>query len=212
MMDVTLGLGGASRHACAALCAGQELVAACEQERITRVRAAGVNASGLPDEVVDFLLERRGLRRSQVNRVAAGQGVEIASPSADLIRFEHHLGHAAASYLTSPFESATIVVCDHQVPETSVWLAEGARISRVEWPWRGPGFASLYSACADVLGFKAARRLHLEALARLQPDVRAEPLSGMFRYAGDSLEMLPDWQARVAELHAATAPVDESLN
>jgi hypothetical protein len=33
MATVTLGLGGAARHACAALCAGQKLVAACEQER-----------------------------------------------------------------------------------------------------------------------------------------------------------------------------------
>jgi carbamoyltransferase len=209
MMDVTLGLGGASRHACAALCAGQQLVAACEQERITRVRAAGVNASGLPDEVVDFLLERRGLKRSQITRVAVGEGAELTPSPEKLIRFEHHRGHAATSYLTSPFESATIVVCDHQAPEISVWLARGPCLSRVEWPWRGPGFAWLYSTCAEVLGFKAARRLHLEALARLQPDVLDERLSGLFRYAGDSLELSPNWQARIADLHeTASRAVD----
>jgi carbamoyltransferase len=204
MMDVTLGLGGASRHACAALCTGQQLVAACEQERITRVRAAGVNASGLPDEVVDLLLERRGLQRSHIDRTATGEGVEVACAPGSLIRFDHHLGHAAASYLTSPFENATIVVCDHQAPETSVWVAEGSRLSRVDWPWRGPGFAALYSKCADVLGFRAARRLHLEALARLRPDGIDDRLSAMFRYAGDSLDLSPNWEAVVADLYATS--------
>jgi carbamoyltransferase len=203
MMDVTLGLGGASRHACAALCTGQQLVAACEQERITRVRAAGVNASGLPDEVIDFLLQRRGLQRSQIRRVALSEPVELTSSPGELVRFEHHLGHAAASYLTSPFQRAVVVVCDHQFPETSVWIGEGSRLSRVDWSWRGSGFASLYSECAGVLGFKGAAQVsHLEALARLHPDARDERVTGLFRYDGDSLRLASGRQATLAGLYA----------
>jgi len=204
-MDVTLGLGGVARHACAALCDGQCVIAACEQERVTRVRAAGLNASGLPDEALDLILERRGLRRAHIARVAVGESVDIASMS-DLVRFDHHRSHAAASYLTSPFERAAIVVCDHQQPETSVWLGDGPRLTRFEWPWRGVGMASLYSACAEAVGFKGgAQASHLEALARLQPNAPSDRLVGLFRFADESIALAPDWQATLAAADVAPA-------
>ena len=58
--DLIVGLGGGAENACVALSNGQNILGICEQERITRVRAAGVNSTGLPDEALDFLLRRIG--------------------------------------------------------------------------------------------------------------------------------------------------------
>ena len=55
-MTLTAGFGGVSRHACAALADGESVFGVCEQERITRVRGAGVEESGLPDQALDALL------------------------------------------------------------------------------------------------------------------------------------------------------------
>ena len=50
---LTVGLGGVASHGCVALSERGRIVGVCEQERITRVRNAGFNASGLPDEALD---------------------------------------------------------------------------------------------------------------------------------------------------------------
>jgi hypothetical protein len=55
-MNSWIGLGGAARNGCVALRVDDGILGVCEQERITRVRAAGFNASGLPDEALDELL------------------------------------------------------------------------------------------------------------------------------------------------------------
>ncbi len=182
---------------------GVPILAACEQERVTRVRGAGLNPSGLPDETVDLLLNRGDLRRAQIERVAVGEPVDIAFDG-DLVRFDHHRSHAAASYLTSPFQRAVVVVCDHQSPEVSVWDGNGADLTPVERPWRGAGPATLYSRCADVLGL-GAQDSHLEALSRLQPEARDSRLDGLFRFADDSIELAPDWTAKLAATGTASA-------
>ena len=57
----TVGLGGVARHGCVALSDRGRIVGVCEQERITRMRNAGFNTSGLPDEALDApaALQRR---------------------------------------------------------------------------------------------------------------------------------------------------------
>src|SRR5262245_2573274 len=153
-MSLVVGLGGAANNACTALCADGRMVAISEQERITRVRAAGFNQTGLPDEVLDTLLLRAGRRRDEVTSYA----VADAAPTPDGLPFtklEHHFAHACSAFLPSPFESATIVICDHEPPELSVWDGVGTDVRRVEWPWQGPGFANVYSQCARALGFGA---------------------------------------------------------
>jgi carbamoyltransferase len=201
-MNITLGLGGGPRHACAALSDGARIIAACEQERITRIRGDGLNASGLPDEAVDFLLDRRGLTRRQISKLAVGD----ASPAASLgevVHFDHHQSHAAAAYLTSPFESAAVLVCDHQSPEMSLWEGSGATLARVDWPWQGPGLASLYSMCAQRMGFTGeAQAAHLEALARLRPGVRDDRVARLFQYREDSIALTTGWEDTLAGVGA----------
>jgi predicted NodU family carbamoyl transferase len=193
---LTAGLGGPSRHGCVALSDGERLVGVCEQERVTRVRGAGFNATGLPDEAFDTLLERRGRTRADVNRYVSAESVREPVTTASE-RIDHHLAHASAAYRTSPFDSSVVVVCDHEVPKVSVWLGNGADLVPVEWPWEGPGFSEVFSRCAAILGFRSeAGDQRMEALARLRP-TRQESSFG--DPLGHDLTTLaePGWESKV---------------
>jgi carbamoyltransferase len=197
---LTAGLGGAARHGCVALSDGERLLGVCEQERITRMRGAGFNATGLPDEALDTLLQRLGCARTDVDRyVSAEPGPEL-STTATVERIDHHLAHACAAYLTSPFPSAAIVVCDEEAPDVSVWLGRGADVRPVEWSWTGPGFADLYLRCATLLGFgppTGGRRL--EALARLDPDGREAHLADLLTLGQTGLVLERGWERFVEQ-------------
>src|SRR3954462_3187165 len=95
---LTVELGGAARHGCVAISDGERLVGVCEQERVTRVRGAGFNATGLPDEALDLLLQRLGRTRADVGRyISAEPGLGPAAVPID--RVDHHRAHACAAYL-----------------------------------------------------------------------------------------------------------------
>ncbi|MGH9349987.1 MAG: carbamoyltransferase C-terminal domain-containing protein [Vicinamibacterales bacterium] len=156
-----------------ALAERASVMGVCQQERVTRVRSAGFNASGLPDEALDTLLQRLGRSRHDVGRYVAGEPDGRCAGADTVERIDHHFAHACAAYLSSPFTDATILVCDHEAPKVSVWSGRGGEISSVEWPWRGPGFADVYSRGARAFGFRAETGdQRLEALARLRPDAR----------------------------------------
>lgn len=195
--ELWAGLGGASRNACVALCAPSKILGVCEQERITRHRAAGFNGTGLPDEALDELLRRANLGRSDITGFAAAE----CGPAADaqkLLRLDHHLAHACSSFLTSPFESASIVICDHESPQVSVWMGSGTALSKIDWPWQGPGFAEVYSSCASALGFgRDGHEQRMEASARLNPGRHHDRATGLFGLEDDRLEFASDWTAQV---------------
>src|SRR5688572_13378277 len=99
-MSAVLGVGGAVRNACAAICVDGQIVAACEQERLVRVRGIGLPADGVPVEAVDEVL---ALSRRQPGDVAT---YVVAEPR---VRFratlpaavvDHHHAHAATAFLT----------------------------------------------------------------------------------------------------------------
>lgn len=188
-------------HGCVALSNGGPVLAVCEQQRVTRARGAGWNASGLPDEALDTLLERLRYTRADVARYATADGDRDIIDGKAVDRLDHHLAHACASYLSSPLSSAAIVVCDQESPKVSVWTGRGPRVSRYEWPWNGPGFADAYSASATAFGFGnngGAQRL--EALARLAPDHRDERVTALFSGDEGSLRGGTGWQARLEAL------------
>ncbi len=195
--DLTVGLGGATRHGCVALADRQSILGVCEQERVTRVRAAGFNSNGFPDEALDLLLRRSGRRRDEITRYAlAEDGVGHDGDGA--ARIDLHRAHACASYLSSPFTSAVIVICDHEQPKVSVWKGSGSAITRVDWPWIGPGFSDLYSACTNFLGFGHGGDQRFEALARLEPDHQDARLEKLFTTDGMSLGIEAGWETRAA--------------
>jgi len=191
------GIGGARRNACVALCTRDEIVGVCEQERVTRVRGAGVNSTGLPDEALDQLLDRAGRGRRDLTGVALAEE-DLAPAAPDVRRFDHHFAHACSAFLPSPFDAARIVICDHAPPHVSVWDGRGTSITRVDWPWHGTGFAELYSQCAEVVGFAGAGgEQRMEALARLAPSAHDDAVAQLFDLADDRLVIAPDWRARV---------------
>jgi carbamoyltransferase len=194
----TVGLSGASSQACVALVAESHRIGVCEQERVTRIRRAGSNSTGLPDEALDLLLDRFGSTRSDVVRYAMAEtGSEVVGDR-DVERLDHHLAHACTAYLSSPFASATIVVCDHEAPKVSVWKGRGKDVTRVEWPWAGIGFTDLYSACAAVVGFASSpAEQQLEALARLAPDHRDVRVDSLFHGNASSIDAKAGWRADV---------------
>src|SRR5262245_54989674 len=105
-MPLTAGLGGVAEHGCVALVDDEQVVAACEQERVTRVRAAGFNGTGLPDQALDTLLDRLGRTRADVATYAIAEGLPESRHAADIEQLDHHLAHACTAYLSSPFTSA----------------------------------------------------------------------------------------------------------
>ena len=208
---LTVGLSGPSRYGCVALFDSQRLLGVCEQQRVTRVRGAGFNPSGLPDEALDTLLERHRHARDAVTLYAIAEPGLASFAGRAVEQVDHHLAHACAAYLSSPFSSAAIVVCDHDLPKVSVWEGRGAEVTRVQWPWEGPGFADLYSACAGTLGFASdAGDQHLEALARLRPGCRDARLAALFKGDGISLTTEPAWQGQIEDRLPSGEPHGES--
>jgi carbamoyltransferase len=194
-----LGVGGAARNACAAICVDGQIVAACEQERLVRVRGVGLPSDGFPVEAVDEVL---ALSRCRAGDVAS---YVVAEPQ---VRFratlpaavvDHHHAHAATAFLTAPFDRAVVLVCDsHSSRELSVWIGDGNRLDDQRWPWRGPAFATLYADCAKLFDGRGNAHPHaLELLAHLGRGDGAEKLGHVFRYADGGLEVDEDWQARV---------------
>jgi carbamoyltransferase len=202
-MSLVAGLGGAARNACVALSDSGRLVGICEQERITRVRSAVFNPTGLPDEALDTLLRSAGRQRPEITAYAVGEDVQNPA-GISLTRIEHHFAHACAAFLPSPFPSATIVVCDEDAPYLSVWEGNGAEVRRIEWPWTGKGFAHAYSRGAEVIGFVGSgREQRMEALARLKPAGGDDRVQELIRLEVDRLHLQDDWEARIAAMAGA---------
>ena len=101
-MDNLIGIAGSKRNACVAVSIDGQIRAACEQERLSRVRAVALHPSAYRP--------RRFIRclRWQDAR-AADHGVRHREPDIQLPRglpalsVDYHEAHAATSFLTSPF-------------------------------------------------------------------------------------------------------------
>jgi carbamoyltransferase len=192
-----VGLSGSGRDACVALGTPERILGVCPQERITRLRAAGVNQTGLPDEALDELLRRSGRQRHDVTTYA-GSGSDQLPRDASVVRLDRHHASACAAFLPSRFDSAVVVVCDLEPPYVSVWEGNGQDVSRVDWPWHGPGLAGLYADCAAVLGFSPGSEQRMEALARLHPSHRADWAEPLFGVADDRLTVHAGWRDEIA--------------
>lgn len=207
---LTAGLGGVGRHGCVALSVSGRLQGVCRQERISRVRDAGFTPRGLPDDALDVLLERQHLTRRSIDRFVAAE--PIASVQEPVVeQLDHHLAHAAAAYLSSPFPSAAILICDDDAPAVSLWSGDGTTLTRIDWAWNGPGLSALYTECALLLGLASpGSEGRFEALARLMPDQTCERLATVLDTDGHSLLMRPGWRSEAAELLGGVQAPPES--
>jgi carbamoyltransferase len=213
-MPALVGISGVRRNACAAICIDGDVVAACEQERMTRQRGIGLAASQLPAAAIDEVLALSRCRREDISAyVLAEDGVRLP-PTAPSVTVDHHHAHAAAAFLTSAFDQAAVLVCDgNSERELSVWLGNATRIVDADWRWRGRAFATLYADCAElIVGSCDAHAHDMEMLAHRGSAADVDGLRSVFRYTGEGLEIEDGWQAHVEELlksrgrqHAAAA-------
>jgi len=72
---------------------------------------------------------------------------------------EHHLCHAACAYRTAPFDDALIVTADGVGDDISLTISTGkkGRIKRLNEIYYPHSFGQFYTACTQVLGFRANR-------------------------------------------------------
>jgi len=110
------------------------------------------------------------------------------------------LRHACSAFLHVALDVSTIVVCDHEAPPRQCLEGKWGTVTPVDWPWEGPGFATVYSGCAEALGFgRGCEEQRLEALARLQPGHSDDRVTSLFAFAGERLILEPRWQERIRE-------------
>ena len=203
------GIGGGTRHGAVALADEQALRAVCSQERVTRVRGAGVNPGGLPDEALDLLLRRLGRSRGDITRLAVadnpgGQHSDSLGESLD-----HHLAHACTAYLTSPFNRAAVVVCDHESPGLSVYVGNDATVRRTEIAATGASFAAAYTRLASAFGFPPpSSDQQFEALARLHTGGRDSDADRLLQRSGGTLRVDSDLERRIE----SRLPADRGVN
>jgi carbamoyltransferase len=192
-----LGISGAKRNACAAICVDGQISAACEQERLTRTRGAGLLAGALPVEAVDQVISLAHSRKENVETYVVAEPQVRLATSLPTVTIDHHCAHAAAAFLTSPFDRAAVLICDsHSDRELSVWTGDGANLQDRNWPWRGRAFATLYAECAELFDFAgpAGQAYGLEVLAHLGRGDATERLRDLFRYVDGTLEVEKNWR------------------
>lgn len=194
------GISGYRRNATVALVRGGRLTAVCEQGRVTRVRDIGVRDGGFPDEALSAALAASDASREPIAELVTSEdGID------DCLRVDHHRAHAATAFLTSPFDHATVVVCDthhadrqdqdhhrdqnhHQNRQVSIWHGAGTRLDEQPAAWSGPSFAALYTRLTALLGFEASREeARVEALARLTLGDGAGQATDLLRLSDDGI-------------------------
>ena len=77
--------------------------------------------------------------------------------------FAHHKSHAAAGFLTSPFENATVVVLDAigEWESATIWSGQGTQLKKL-WSRSYPNSLGIfYSAFTQLLGYRPVADEHL---------------------------------------------------
>ena len=198
--QVVVGITGASRNPAAAVAINGQLVAFCEEERLTRIRGVGLAPGTLPQAAVQAVLSLAGSPSERVSAYVAAEESVTLPDTLPRLRLDHHHGHAAAAFMTSPFESAAVLVCDrNSSPEVSVWMARDGEVVNQQWPWSGHGIAALYTECTELFGFAPGQEHRLEALARCGSSANVERVGRLFRYEGGAIRTDPRWKRIVGD-------------
>lgn len=199
-MPLIVGIAGASRNAAAAISAHQNIVAVCEQERVTRTRRDAPRHGQLPAQAVSAALAVAGRTPDEVSRYAVAESdIELPANLA-VDRIDHHRAHAATAFFTSAFPEAVVIVCDrHGSPELTVWQGSNSHLRRLDFNWHGPALATLYSRATRAVGLTPDADEHrLEALALVAD--RAAPIPDtLVALRGDRFDIDERFEATLAD-------------
>jgi carbamoyltransferase len=156
-----LGIGGVLSDAAAALIKDGEIAAAVEEAKLIRRSQPG----RLPESAISACLNIAGITPEQVDYVAlarplpAGSALPVALRmfgKARVVSIDHHAAHAAAAYLPSPFERATVVTLDRagDLRCGGKWRGEGNRIALEEEILYPNSIGDLYGRVTELLGMQ----------------------------------------------------------
>lgn len=147
---IVLGVSGAFGHdAAACLVVDGEVVAMGEEERFSRVKRA---PGALPVNAMSYCLAHAGAEFGEVDTIAVSWNPALASAGSELDDYldqllshdvwrghcrpevhcvDHHVAHAASSFLTSGFDEAALLVMDGhgENVSTSIGYGKGSRIT-----------------------------------------------------------------------------------
>lgn len=156
-----LGIGGVLGDAAAAVIQDGRIAAAIEEAKLTRRPQPG----RLPEAAVTACLRIAGIAPADVDYVALarplppGSALPIALrmfPKARVVSIDHHAAHAAAAYLTSPFQNAIVITLDREgdLRCGGKWRGEANRLLLEEEILYPDSIGELYGRVTELLGFQ----------------------------------------------------------
>jgi carbamoyltransferase len=156
-----LGIGGVLGDSAAAIIQDGRIAAAIEEAKLTRRPHTG----RLPEAAVTTCLRIAAIAPEHVDYVALarplpqGSALPIALrmfPKARLVSIDHHAAHAAAAYLTSPFDRATVITLDREgdLRCGSKWRGESNKLVLEEEILYPDSIGELYGRVTELLGFQ----------------------------------------------------------
>lgn len=162
-----LGIGGVLGDAAAAIVQDGRIAAAIEEAKLMRRKEPG----RMPDNAIATCLGIAHIGPSDVDYVAiarpfpGGSALPTALRAftkARLVTIDHHAAHAAAAYLPSPFENATVITLDREgdLRCGSKWRGEGNGITLEEEILYPHSIGELYGRVTELLGFQSRADEH----------------------------------------------------
>lgn len=173
MLVIVLGVSGAFGHdAAACLVIDGEMVAMGEEERFNRVKRA---PGTLPINAMNYCLTHAGAGFEEVDTIAVSWNQALASPGSGLDDYldrllshdawrghcrpevhcvDHHVAHAASSFLTSGFDEAAVLVMDghSENGSTSLGYGRGNRVTIEEYFPIGDSLGHFFEAVGVHVG------------------------------------------------------------
>ncbi|MBI1355356.1 MAG: carbamoyltransferase [Acidobacteria bacterium] len=167
---LVLGIGGWLHDGAAAVLRDGEILAAIEEEKLSR----RPHANAMPEQAVDACLAAAGATRDDVDYVAIARPIgqrgeplfhvrlKSSFPNARLVIADHHDAHAASAFFLSPFDKARVLTVDRRGDMRcgALWRAEGGRLEAEREYYAPDSPALLYSRVTELLGFRSDHEEH----------------------------------------------------
>lgn len=165
-----LGIGGWQHDGAAAVMRDGRVLAAIEEEKLSREAHRG----GIASRAVQACLALAQAERDEVDCVALVRPLGSSAdnsfhlllkaqfPNARVVVIDHHDAHAASAYYASPFDSASVLTLDRQGDMRcgAVWEGRDGALESVEELYAPDSPALVYSRATELLGFRAGREEH----------------------------------------------------
>ena len=171
-----LGLSKLSRDSAAALFDDHSILAALEEAKLTRLQEAGY----VPRLAINRLLEHFHLKTASLSAIAIAELApsksrknsyaaaafqqlrHVLGKSRRVLRFDHHLSHAASAYYASGFDRALVLTLDEgaMARSGSISLGDGDRIKTLRNLAFPNSIGWFYTRITQYLGLRPNRDEH----------------------------------------------------